>query len=83
MFKSGDHMAISKCRPISIPPAISKIADKWISDQILSHLNSTPFSLHQMQFGFRKHHSTGTAYCFLLENIKSKLDKGVVGAVWI
>lgn len=47
-----------------------------------SHLNSTPFSLHPMQFGFRKYHSTETPNYFLLENIKSKLDKGgVVGIV--
>lgn len=38
MFKSGDHVAISNCRPISIPPAVSKIAEKWISDQILSNI---------------------------------------------
>lgn len=37
-----------------------------------------------MQFGFRKYHSTETANCFLLENIKTTLDKGgVVGAVFL
>lgn len=32
-----------------------------------------------MQFGFRANHSTTIANCFLVENIKAKLDKG--GAV--
>lgn len=55
----------------------------FFSEQIRSHLNSTPFSLHPMQFGFRKsfykteNHSTETANCFLLENIKSKWTKEV------
>lgn len=34
VFKSGDHMVISNYRPISILPAVSKIAEKWISDNI-------------------------------------------------
>ena len=35
-----------------------------------------------MQFGFRSNHSTETANCFLIENIKITLDKGgIVGAV--
>ena len=52
--------------------------------QLTNHLNNSPFRLHPMQFGFRSNHSTETATCFLLENIRSKLDKGgVVGAVFL
>ena len=37
-----------------------------------------------MQFGFGAKHSTETANCFLLKNVKSKMDKGgVVGAVFL
>lgn len=37
-----------------------------------------------MQFGFRKHHATETATCYLIEQIKSKIDYGgVVGAVFL
>ncbi len=37
-----------------------------------------------MQFGFRAKYSTETANCFLIENIKTLLDKGgVVGAVFL
>ena len=37
-----------------------------------------------MQFGFRKNHSTETALCYFIEQIKSKLDGGgVVGAVFL
>lgn len=61
-----------------------KIAEKWVAEQIISHLNNSSFALHPMQFGFRNHHSTETANSFLLENIKSKMDKGgMVGAVFL
>ena len=37
-----------------------------------------------MQFGFRKFHSTETATCYFLENIKSLLDQGgFVAAVFL
>uniref|UniRef100_A0A8C6S602 Reverse transcriptase domain-containing protein n=1 Tax=Neogobius melanostomus TaxID=47308 RepID=A0A8C6S602_9GOBI len=37
-----------------------------------------------MQFGFRANHSTDTATCFFIENVKSKMDRGgVVGAVFL
>ena len=37
-----------------------------------------------MQFGFRAKHSTETANCFLLENVKFKMDKGdIVEAVFL
>ena len=37
-----------------------------------------------MQFGYRANHSTETANCFLLENVKLKMDKGgVVAAVFL
>ena len=69
-------------RPISILPVMSKISDKYVAEQLTEHLISSPFQLHPMQFGFRANHSTETANCFFVENIKSKLDKGgIVGAI--
>lgn len=71
-------------RPISILPVLSKISEKCVAEQLTEHLNSSPFKPHPMQFGFRANHSTETANCFLVENIKSKLDKGgVVGAIFL
>jgi hypothetical protein len=50
---------------------------------MIAHLNNSPFTLHSMQFGFSAKRFTETANCFLLENVKSKMDKGdVVGAVF-
>lgn len=73
----------SNYRSISILPVISEIAEKCVAERLLIHLNSSPYTLHPMQFGFRANHSTETANCFLLENIKLKMDKGgVVGDIF-
>ena len=56
VFKSGEHVVISNYRPISIIPVVSIIVEKWNSEQIISHPNTTSFSLQPMRFGFQKHH---------------------------
>ena len=38
-------------------PIISKVAEKCVSEQLVSFLNNGPFTLPPMQFGFRAHHS--------------------------
>lgn len=84
IFKAGDPQIISNYRPISILPVVSKVMEKWVSEKIVFYLNNSDFSLHPMQFGFRAHHSTETATLFLLENIKSMMDKGgIVGAIFL
>ena len=84
VYKSGDTTDINNYRPISILPVMSKISEKCVAEQLTEHLNSSPFTLHPMQFGFRASHSTETANCFFVENIKSKMDKGgVVGAIFL
>ena len=84
IFKSGDPANVSNYRPINILPVVSKLVEKCVAEQLIAHLNNSPFTLHSMQFGFRAKHSTETANCFLLENVKSKMDKGgAVGAVFL
>jgi len=84
VFKSGDPHPMSNYRPISILPTVSKISEKLIAKQIINHLNTTPYALHPMQFGFRAKYSTETATCFFTENIRALLDQGgVVGAVFL
>ena len=63
---------------------MSKISEKCVAEQFTEHLSSSPFTLHPMQFGFRANHSTETANCFFVENIKSKMDNGgVVRAIFL
>jgi len=84
VFKSGDPHPMSNYRPISILPTVSKIAEKLIAKQIINHLNTTTYTLHPMQFGFRVKYSTETATCFFTENIRALLDQGgVAGAVFL
>lgn len=67
LYKNGDALSVCNYRPISIIPTVSKVAEKLVAQQIISHLNTTPFTLHPMQFGFRAKHSTETASCFFIE----------------
>ncbi len=70
-------------RPINLLPFLSKVLEKVVSEQFLHHLETNNL-LHPLQFGFRHNHSTETATCLLLENIKQSLDKGFkVGAVFL
>lgn len=82
--KSGNQQTLSNYRPIGILPVMSKVLEKWISQQIRDHLSNTPFSLHPLRFGFRPNHSTESANCYFIENMKSLLDKNsVVGAIFL
>lgn len=84
IFKSGNVNDVTNYRPISILPVVSKVAERCVADQLLAHLNNTPYRLHPMQFGFRANHSTDTATRFFIESVKSKIDKGgVVGAIFL
>lgn len=83
VYKSGDKQEVNNYRPISILPVISKVIEKLVVEQLIAHLDSKAF-LHPMQFGFRKKHSTETACCYFLQQIKTNLDQGgVVGAVFL
>ncbi len=84
IFKTGDPANVTNYRPISILPVVSKVIEKVVCNQLVEHLNLGLFPLHPMQFGFRAHHSTETANCYFVEQIKSSLDRGgVVGAVFL
>ena len=80
IFKSCDPADVSNYRPISILPVVSKVIEKRVAEQLIAHLNNSPFTLHSMQFGFRAKHSTETANCFLLENVQDG-QRGTKGAV--
>lgn len=84
VFKGGDRLSICNYRPISILPVVSKVAEKLVSEQMINHLNTSSYSLHPYQFGFRINHSTETANCYFVDKVKSQLDRGgVVGAVFL
>lgn len=61
---------------------MSKVIEKLAADQLILHLNSSQL-LHPMQHGFRAHHSTETATVYFVERVKSLMDRGVVGAIFL
>ena len=81
MFKADAKDQVGSYRPISILPALSRILEKIIKEQLVDHLESNTF-INSKQFGFRPGYSAEMANCYLTENIKRKLGKGnVVGVV--
>ena len=60
MYKNGQRNIPGNFRPISVLPAISKIMERILYDQLYDYL--TKFELlSYSQFSFRKFHSTATA----------------------
>jgi hypothetical protein len=60
IYKEGDKNECGNYRPISVIPAISKILEKLVYDQLLNFLNGNKI-ITKRQSGFRKYHSTETA----------------------
>ena len=60
LYKNGQRNIPGNYRPISVLPAISKIMERILYNQLYNYL--TKFELlSNSQFGFRKSHSTATA----------------------
>ena len=79
IHKSGDKKNPVNYRPISVLPLISKIIERIVADQLMHHLESNNL-LTNMQYGFRKGHSTNTCLLQLTEEIRNSLDnKKAVG----
>jgi hypothetical protein len=67
---------------ISLLPTFSKILEKVIYKQLLSHLNKYNILVKE-QFGFRKNSSTALATYKLLDNIYTALyNKCIVGGIF-
>ena len=75
ILKRGDETIFDNYRPISILPAISKVFERIIFNQIHNyfHVNDLYFC---SQYGLRKEHSTELAVLELVDRITQHLDKG-------
>ena len=74
IFKKGDCEESCNYRPISITPALSKIFEKIIKDQMIAFLNRNNV-LSPSQFGFQAGFSSTDALHFATENIRKKIDQ--------
>ena len=75
IHKKGDDTKIDNYRPISILPAISKIFERVLFNQIDEYFSSHNL-YNDSQYGFRTKHSTEHATLELVDRISQELDKG-------
>jgi hypothetical protein len=75
LFKSGDSKIFSNYRPVSILSVFSKLLENIMFTR-LSHFVRVNDLLYQLQFGFRKAHSTSHALTLLADKISDAIDKG-------
>ena len=82
-FKSGNPTLLDNYRPITVIPALSKVIEKIIYNQLSQYLESNGL-LCPHQFGFRQGRSTQHAVTLLSEKVRQNIDKGLCsGAVYI
>ena len=83
VYKSGKRDNMENYRPISILPAISKVAEKVIFNQLYLYLTDNNL-MSKFQSGFRKGFSTERAITYFVDNIRKNMDNGLLaGAVFI
>ena len=83
IYKSGPKNLFDNYRPISVLSVMSKVLERAIHKQLLSHLESENL-LTPSQYGFRPKRSTQLAATALLDNIRRDVDRGnLVGALFI
>ena len=77
LFKSGDATDVNCFRPVSVPPTVSKLAERVICDQLVEYLTSHDVICPE-QHGFRRGHSTESAMLDAVQFIISETEKGRV-----
>ena len=75
IHKKGSNLIVSNYRPISLLSNINKIFEKMMFKRISTFLEKYNL-LHQLQFGFRKKHSTTHALVGISDKIQTALDEG-------
>ncbi|QJC37765.1 hypothetical protein GJU03_01205 [Enterobacteriaceae endosymbiont of Donacia bicoloricornis] len=75
--KKSNPEAYSDCRPISLLNVMSKILERVVQNQLLTHVNSNQL-LPQNQSGFRKAHSTITTLLEVTDDILKSFDEAKV-----
>lgn len=73
LFKKGDAELVDNYRPISLLPALSKVLERVLYEQIFDY-----FTAHKLfaesQYGFRKNRSTDQAAIELVDKISAVVD---------
>ena len=74
IFKKDDETLFTNYRPISLLPAISKIFEKVIFQQVYQYFQDNKL-FYSAQYGFRTEHSTEFAALELIDRIIINMDK--------
>jgi hypothetical protein len=74
VYKSDSVSELDNNRPISILPAISKIAERLVHDQLAKFLEDSSL-LSPTQFGFRSKYSTSLAVTYFTDTIRKEMDR--------
>ena len=75
LFKKGDPTLIENYRPISLLPAISKIFERVIFNQMNAYFTLNNL-FYDKQYGFRKYPSTELAALNVVDTIVNHMDNG-------
>ena len=75
IFKGGENNIFGNYRPISLLPAISKIFERVVFNQLYTYFQDNRL-IYISQYGFRKDHSTETAVIELVDRLHRELDSG-------
>ena len=75
IYKKDDEELLKNYRPVSTLPIFGKIFEKVIYSRLYGFLTSQG-TLHELQFGFRKGHSTSHALNYSTHHIKQGLQRG-------
>jgi hypothetical protein len=73
IFKMNDNTILDNYRPISLLPAISKIIEKIVFNQLYEYFTTNKL-FYDSQYGYRKLHSTEYAALELVDRIKRCID---------
>jgi hypothetical protein len=73
IYKKGKKEDAINYRPIILVPALSKVLEKVIANQLIAFLEKHNI-LNTSQYGFRKNESTKVAIATIIENIIESLD---------
>ena len=75
MHKGNENNIVSNYRPISLLPILSKVYEKVMYDRLIAFIDVHKL-LYELQFGFRKNHSTCSALIVLMDKITHELELG-------
>ena len=73
IYKKNDKTNCANYRPISLLSNISKLFERAMYNQVEQFLDFNNI-IYDLQFGFRKKHSTSHALLSIIENIRNKMD---------